>query len=162
MPKHLARHLRKAGGSRQELLHNATPQKGRRRFEASDVHEIWQSDFQHTLYLPDPTHPGKRKKAILFAIMDDYSRLIVHAEFYWDEKLPRLEDSLKKAILRYGIPEQFYCDNGAAFSSHHLLRSAASWAFAFRTVERSVPRAAAKLSVFSGLSIPALNPKHTT
>jgi putative transposase len=121
-PSTLARHLRKAGVSRQELLHNATPQKGRRRFEASDVHEIWQSDFQHTLYLPDPTHPGKRKKAILFAIMDDYSRLIVHAEFYWDEKLPRLEDSLKKAILRYGIPEQFYCDNGAAFSSHHLLR----------------------------------------
>ena len=33
-----------------------------------------------------------------------------------------MEDSLKKAILRYGVPEQFYFDNGAAFSSHHLAR----------------------------------------
>jgi transposase InsO family protein len=82
----------------------------------------WQFDFQHTLYLPDPKDPKKRKKAILFAIIDDYSRLIVHSEFYWEEKLPRMEDSLKKAILKHGIPEQFYCDNGAAFSSKHLVR----------------------------------------
>ncbi len=117
----LARHLRKAGVSRKDLL-VAVQEKGFRRFEAEDVHLLWQFDFQHTLYLPDPKDPRKRKKAILFAILDDYSRLIVHAEFYWDEKLPRMEDSLKKAILNYGIPSQFYCDNGAAFSSHHLVR----------------------------------------
>jgi putative transposase len=74
------------------------------------------------LYLPDPKNPNKQKKAMLFAIIDAFSRLAVHAEFYWDEKLPRLEDSLKKAILAHGLPEQFYCDNGSAFSSHHLLR----------------------------------------
>jgi hypothetical protein len=33
-----------------------------------------------------------------------------------------MEDSLKKAILHYGVPEQFYVDNGAVFSSHHLKR----------------------------------------
>uniref|UniRef100_UPI0037C90DFD Mu transposase C-terminal domain-containing protein n=1 Tax=Paenibacillus sabuli TaxID=2772509 RepID=UPI0037C90DFD len=38
------------------------------------------------------------------------------------EKLPRMEDSLKKAILEHGVPSQFYCDNGSAFSSHHLVR----------------------------------------
>ena len=52
----------------------------------------------------------------------DYSRAIVHGEFYWDEKLPRLEDALKKAILRHGVPAQFYCNNGSVFSSHHLVR----------------------------------------
>jgi hypothetical protein len=91
----LARHLRKAGASRKELL-NETAEKGFRRFEAKDAHESWQFDFQHRLYLPDPKDAKKRKKAILFAILDDYSRYIVHAEFYWDEKLPRMEDSLKK------------------------------------------------------------------
>lgn len=116
----LSRHLRKAGASRKDLL-AAEAVKGFRRFEAEDVHLSWQFDFQHTLYLPDPKDPTKRKKAILFAILDDYSRYIVHAEFYWDEKLPRMEDSLKKAILKHGIPEQFYCDNGAAFSSQHLV-----------------------------------------
>ncbi len=54
---------------------------------------------------------------MLFAIVDDFSRAIVHGEFYWDEKLPRLEDALKKAILRHGVPAQFYCDNGSVFSS---------------------------------------------
>jgi putative transposase len=117
----LARHLKKSGVSRHELL-QASVNKGHRRFEADDAHVIWQFDWQHTLYLPDPKDPKKRRKAILFAIMDDYSRFIVHAQFYWDEKLPRMEDSLKKAILKHGIPEQFYCDNGAAFSSLHLTR----------------------------------------
>lgn len=117
----LARHLRKAGASRKELVKETT-ETGFRRFEAKHAHESWQFDFQHTLYLPDPKDAKKRKKAILFAILDDYSRFIVHAEFYWDEKLPRMEDSLKKAILKHGVPSQFYCDNGSAFSSHHLVR----------------------------------------
>jgi transposase InsO family protein len=117
----LSRHLRKAGANRKEVLATAAD-KGFRRFEAEDAHLSWQFDYQHNLYLPDPKDPKKRKKAILFAILDDYSRYIVHAEFYWDEKLPRMEDSLKKAILKHGIPEQFYCDNGAAFSSQHLVR----------------------------------------
>lgn len=117
----LARHLKKAGVSRKDLLQEPKDQ-GFRRFEAEDAHVLWQFDFQHTLYIPDPKDPKKRVKAILFAIIDDHSRVIVHCQFYRDEKLPRMEDSLKKAILRYGIPSQFYCDNGAAFSSHHLVR----------------------------------------
>ena len=118
----LARHLKKAGVSRKDVLNTDNTGKGYRRFEAEDVLVLWQADFQHTLYLPDPQVPKKRKKAILFLIICDYSRLIVHAEFYWDEKLPRMEDSLKKAILKHGIPEQYYCDNGASFSSQHLVR----------------------------------------
>ncbi|WP_243633331.1 DDE-type integrase/transposase/recombinase [Paenibacillus xerothermodurans] len=117
----LARQLKKAGASRKDLIQSQAA-KGFRRFEAEDVHVLWQFDFQHTLYLPDPADPKKKKKAILFAILDDFSRLITYAQFYWDEKLPRIEDSLKKAILKHGIPEQFYCDNGAAFSSQHLVR----------------------------------------
>jgi len=116
----LSRHLRKAGVAQRELLSDS--ERGFRRFEVEAPNVLWQSDAQHTLYLPDPRDPKKRKKAILFAILDDYSRLVIHGQFYWDEKLPRLEDCLKKAILRHGIPEQFYCDNGAVYSSLHLTR----------------------------------------
>ena len=120
-PSTLARHLRQAGLSRRDLIRDAEP-KGLRRFEAEDILVLLQADFKHFVYLPDPHQPKKRKKVILLAILDDYSRYIVWAQFYWDEQLPRLEDSLKKAILRHGIPETFYCDNGAAFSAHHLQR----------------------------------------
>lgn len=116
----LSRHLYKAGVAQRALLSNS--ERGYRRFEVESPNVLWQSDAQHTLYLPDPRDPKKRKKAILFAILDDYSRLVIHGQFYWDEKLPRLEDCLKKAILRHGIPEQFYVDNGAVFSSLHLAR----------------------------------------
>src|SRR5665647_1378704 len=53
-PSTLSRHLRKAGVSRQELLQAVESSRGHRRFEVEDVHLMWQADFQHTLYLPDP------------------------------------------------------------------------------------------------------------
>lgn len=66
----LARQLRKAGASRKELLQKSST-SGHRRFQAEDAHVIWQSDAQHTLYLPDPRDPQRSRKAILFAILDD-------------------------------------------------------------------------------------------
>lgn len=117
----LARHLRISGVSREHVM-DTTPASTFRRFEAGDILELLQADFKHFVYLPNPKQPKKKRKTILLAILDDYSRYVVHAQIYWDEQLPRLEDSLKKAILRHGIPETFYCDNGSAFSAHHLAR----------------------------------------
>jgi len=117
----LARHLRRSGASREEMMETSSSSTFRR-FEAGDILELLQADFKHFVYLTDPKQPKKKRKTILLAILDDYSRYVVHAQIYWDEQLPRLEDSLKKAILRHGIPETFYCDNGSAFSAHHLAR----------------------------------------
>ncbi|MCF8010283.1 MAG: DDE-type integrase/transposase/recombinase [Clostridiales bacterium] len=54
--------------------------------------------------------------------IDDYSRYVVHGQFYFEERVPRLEDCLKKAILKFGIPEVIYVDNGSIYSSHHFQR----------------------------------------
>ena len=118
----ISRYFRKQNISKATLLSKEPKVYGYKKFEAEKFGDIWQADFQHTLYLPDPKNPKRNKKALLFAILDDFSRYIVHAQFYWDEQLPRLEDSLKKAILKHGVPEKFYCDNGSAFSAHHLAR----------------------------------------
>lgn len=89
------------------------------RYGASYRAEILQGDFHHTLRLPDPAGSGKTKLVKLHAWIDDYSRL-VDGQFYWNERLPSLEESLKKWIIRYGLPERIYCDNGSAYSSNHL------------------------------------------
>lgn len=119
-PSTLSRHFRRTGLTRQRMAIEQTAQRGFRRFEATAPMDLWQSDFQHTLYLPDPANPNRNKLAKLCLILDDHSRFVVHAQFYWDEKMPSLEDTLKKAIVKFGIPFQFYCDNGSAFSAGHI------------------------------------------
>lgn len=90
-----------------------------RKYGASYRGEILQGDVHYTLHLPDPVREGYKKQVYLFAWLDDYSRL-AFGEFYWAEKLPALENTLKKWIIKHGVPENVYCDNGAVYSSHHL------------------------------------------
>lgn len=116
----LAKQLR-----RREITRKALEQGEKntfRRFEAEYRNACWQGDVQHTIYLPHPEHKGKKKMAYLVVFIDDYSRYAVHAQFYHEERVPRLEDCLKKAILKHGIPEMIYVDNGAIYSSHHFAR----------------------------------------
>jgi len=116
----LSRHLKSKNLSRIDLIGSGNSKQIYQRFETLYPHQLWQSDFKHAVYLTDPLNNKNRKRTKLCAIIDDNSRYIVHAQFYWDEKMPTLEDCLKKAILKHGTCEQFYCDNGSAFSSKHL------------------------------------------
>lgn len=96
--------------------------KPRRRFEAPCRNHTWQGDCHHTLYLPDPEGKGKNRQAYLLAFIDDYSRYVTHGEYYFEERRPKLEDALKKAVLKFGVPSRLYCDNGAIYSGPHLDR----------------------------------------
>lgn len=57
--------------------------KSFRSFEAEHPNQLWQSDIMYGPYLPDPDRPEAKKRTYLVAIIDDFSRLIPHAEFYW-------------------------------------------------------------------------------
>jgi hypothetical protein len=104
----LSRQLRSRGMTRKALENE---QKSTfRRFEATHRNACWQGDVQHTLYLPHPEQPSKKKMAYLVVFLDDYSRLVVHGQFYFEERVPRLEDCLKKALLRHGVPSVIYVD----------------------------------------------------
>lgn len=64
---------------------------------------------------------GKRmRQTVLLAFIDDRSRVITHAQYFWDEKLPSLEETLKKAILKRGVPDRIYVDNRRTFISKRL------------------------------------------
>jgi len=89
----------------------------RRRFETELVNDLWQSDCMHG---PRVIHEGKLRKSFLFAIIDDHSRLIPHAQFYLAENLESFRDCLLQALEKRGLPRRLYADNGSSFRSNRL------------------------------------------
>jgi putative transposase len=89
-------------------------------FQASASMQLVQGDARDGIWLPDPHKGGKTRKTYLFAWVDDYSRKILFARYFWDEKLPRMEDTFKTMILRWGIPTKLYLDNGNVYIAAHF------------------------------------------
>lgn len=103
---------------------NLLPPQGRtdvrKRYEYEVPNELWVCDFMHGPHV----RVGKRhQKAILCAIIDDHSRMIVGHAFSIHETVASLTRVFKNAILAFGVPKRFYVDNGAAFNAD-LLASA--------------------------------------
>jgi putative transposase len=119
-PRTLARYFQEQGVSKQELVRQAGLTKAFRHFEHDEPNDCWQADTQHTTSIPDPQDPSIRRKVYLIAIIDDHSRRIMHAEFFFEERYPRLENCLQKAVLKYGVPRIFYCDNGSVYNAKQL------------------------------------------
>ena len=119
-PSTLYLHLKKAGHKFRGR--GSDPPTGvYRRFEAEYPNQLWQGDARHGIPLPHPDKPGKRKMTYMFAWVDDFSRKIMGAHYYWDEKLPRMEDCYRRTVLRWGLSERLYLDNGRVFVSKHFL-----------------------------------------
>jgi putative transposase len=94
------------------------PPKSFGRFEASEPDELWVSDGLH-----GPIVEGKR--AVLFALLDDYSRYVVGHRWGHGEDTLGMQAVLHDAVKTHGCPRKLYCDNGSAYSSHQLAWSAA-------------------------------------
>lgn len=79
--------------------------------------QLWSADFLHG---PKLYHGTKKKKTYLHVIIDDSSRYIVHGGFYLFESVESLLYDFMAACTRFGLPQRFYTDNGAAYASRHL------------------------------------------
>jgi putative transposase len=101
-------HLRRLGLSRQAL--SSAPTRAYGRFEASRPNEIWIGDVLHGPFVPHPRAPGS-KRAKLFLLVDDYSRLLVHGRWVTEENTRAGQDVLRSAISRRGLPEVLYVDH---------------------------------------------------
>jgi transposase InsO family protein len=119
----LTTHLRQKGKTRR-LLAQST--RAFHRFERDEVNSLWQGDSMVGPWLPDPNQPGKKKRAHLFCFLDDHSRLVPHAEFFFEEALPRLERVLKVGILKRGLPKALYVDNGQVYHATQFAAACAS------------------------------------
>jgi putative transposase len=87
-------------------------------FECGLANELWMTDmmFGPTLKLAT----GKVIQTRLFALLDDCSRLIPHAQYYDSEKLCWFLDCLRQGLARRGFPDKLYTDQGKIFTSYHL------------------------------------------
>jgi len=110
----LNRHLHALGVRRRALPEETSAGPPYRSFEATAPNELWHSDCHHgpPALAPD----GKVLPTRIFAWLDDHSRTVCHCEAYFDESLPCLEDCLKKAMLKFGVPRRVYTDRGSVYS----------------------------------------------
>jgi len=112
----LQRYFRRIGLTRSAL---ATSRVAFGRFEASHPNERWVGDALH-----GPIIAGH--KAILFAFLDDHSRLLTGYRWVTAEDTLRAEAALRRGLTSHGIPGAVYVDNGSPFVSAQLGRAVAS------------------------------------
>jgi putative transposase len=107
----LTRHrLQRRGPHAQDTPHQA---REVRSFEAENVHGLWHLDF-HTCSRKLLVADGQWRAPHLLAVLDDHSRLICHAQWYWDETAEALVHGLMQAFQKRALPRALLTDNGSA------------------------------------------------
>ena len=95
--------------------------RDRRRFSHREAGALWMTDCMHGPKVgSDPHDRRRRRKAYLLAVIDDATRVIPHAAFAFSESAETFLPVLRQALLRRGVPQRLYCDNGAPYRSRHL------------------------------------------
>lgn len=127
---------------KEKLTNINTDAIDKRHFEASAPNEIWQSDVMHG---PSAKINGINRKTYLCAILDDHSRMIMHAEFYQGETLDNLKDCLKKSIEKRGLPQKLYVDNGPCYRALNLEQVTACLGIALKHARPYTPQGKGKV-----------------
>ena len=120
-PRTIRAHLRRRGLDRAALT---SQPRVYGRYEAERPNERWIGDVLVGPWVPHPRAAGSRR-AKLFLIVDDHSRLLVHGQWGTEENTRAGQECLRRAVLRRGVPESFYVDRGAPFVHAALARMCA-------------------------------------
>lgn len=131
--------------NRHGLVQKTSSAEDRRKYEASQPNDIWQSDVMHG---PMVTVNQRQRKTYLIAFLDDHSRLIPFAAFYLSEKLSFFIEAFETALLKRGLPRKLYVDNGAAYRSRKLEFTCASLAIALIHARPYKPQGKGKIERF--------------
>lgn len=117
-PSTVHRLLRRAG-LMDKTAQDAECSADRRRFAFAQPGQLWMSDVMHG---PSVALPGSRvrRKTYLIAFLDDATRVVPYCAFAWSENTQAFLPVFKQALLRRGIPQRLYVDNGANYRSRHL------------------------------------------
>jgi transposase InsO family protein len=95
----------------------------RRAFEMEFANDLWQIDTS------DGPMVGKgkeAKRALLVMAVDDKSRLVPTAQYFFHDTAENVMETIKVGILKYGRPRSIFLDNGASYVSKQLLKACAN------------------------------------
>ncbi len=106
------------------------------------------------------------RRTYLLAFIDDATRLVPYAAFFFAQREFQLEVAFKWAVLRYGLPDKLYVDNGKIFISEHFQLACARLNVRHARTAPYRPEAKGKIERFMGstdrfLAELALSPAHT-
>ena len=96
---------------------NETTVTDRRAFVMEHANDCWQADTSHGPYI---LINGKKVLTYLIAIIDDASRMIVGAKFFFNDNGINLQEVMKNAIKTYGIPKKLFVDNGGTYKNEQF------------------------------------------
>ena len=119
-----------------------------RRYQHRYRNQLWHSDIKYGPYLPI-SKEGKKKQVYLVTFVDDATRFILHGEFYPVLDQVIVEDCFKKAVLKYGVPEKVYFDNGSQYRNKWMNRACAKMGIRLLFAKPYSPEATGKVERFN-------------
>ena len=114
----LQRHLAAKGYAASQVRMYTTKGTATRRFKKEHRNQLWQSDIKYASFVPDGN--GRKKQSYLVVWIDDATKFIVSARFYMDQTVDAIEDSLRRGIQGFGLPDKIFTDNGSQYRSKWL------------------------------------------
>jgi len=87
-----------------------------RSFEATHVFGLVHSDFHHCSRKL-LNEQGEWVKPVLVAFLDDHSRLVCHAQWYWRETAENFIHAFCQACMKRGLPRVLMTDNGSPMTA---------------------------------------------
>lgn len=90
------------------------------RFQRVHRYDLWQGDIK---YGPKLIIGGVPVQTYFSCLIDDATRYVVHGEFYPNMEQSIVEDTLHKAVMKFGAPRRLYFDNGSQYRTHWMKRA---------------------------------------
>jgi len=143
----LQRHLAARGYASSQMRMYTSKGVAARRFQKEHRNQLWMSDIKYAAYVPDAK--GRKKQAYLVAWIDDATRFLVSAKFYLEQTVNSIEDSLRIAIQKYGVPEKVFTDNGKQYKSKWLSQACAKLGIRLLSSRPYHPEGKGKIEIFN-------------
>lgn len=140
--------LQKRGYSSRQMAMYASKGISTRRFQKRTRNKMWHSDIKYGCYLPIGDK-GKPKQVYLVTFLDDATRMVLHAEFYSSLEQIIVEDCFRKAVMKHGLPQSVYFDNGKQYRTRWMTRACAKLGVRLMFAKPYSPEGTGKIERFN-------------